>query len=143
MLREARRQRIHRMQPTLTTLLTRLHETCEGFNRPASTSAIEALLLPAPDTALAVELLQDPDMWTPEKAVVLLELRGYERAVPELEQLARGGHPNGDSAALRALARLQSPGAAAALERLQGVLAGQKRSLLDQWRRARLLPPRW
>ncbi|HEY3445125.1 MAG TPA: SMI1/KNR4 family protein [Myxococcales bacterium] len=100
-------------------------------------------LLPVGDTSLALELLSDPDMWTPEKAVILLEMRGCSAAVPQLEMLARDGGPNGDSAAMRALARLHTPEAEAAVARLERKLTDGKRSFLDLWRGRKLNPPRW
>ncbi len=82
-------------------------------------------------------------MWTPESAVALLEVRSFHQAVPELERLAMQGSPNGDGAAIRALVRFNTPEARQALGRLESALSGQKRSVLDMWRRVRLTPPRW
>lgn len=82
-------------------------------------------------------------MWTPEKAVLLLEIRRYLAAVPSLERLAREGSANGNGAAIRALVRFGTPEAREAIARLENVLSGQKRSLLDMYRRVRLTPPRW
>jgi hypothetical protein len=84
----------------------------------------------------------DQDMWTPEKAVLLLEMRRYVAAVPWLERLAPEGSANGDGAAICALVRFGTPEARAAIARLEKVLPGQKRSLLDMYRRVRLTPPR-
>jgi hypothetical protein len=100
-------------------------------------------LLPVADTHLAVELLRDSDMWTPESAVRLLELRGHLAAIPELERLAIEGTPNGDSAAIRALVRLDTVAARQALERVARAVSPQKLAMLDMWRRVRLQPPHW
>jgi hypothetical protein len=99
-------------------------------------------VLPFPDTDLAVELLREPDMWIPERAVNLLELRRHA-APAELERLAREGAANGYGAAIRALVRLATPEARAALARLGADLTGQKRQTLAMWRGRRPLPPRW
>jgi hypothetical protein len=100
-------------------------------------------LLPVADMHLALDLLSDPDMWTPEEAVNLFELRGFRAAVPALEKLALSGRPNGDGAAMRALVRFGTPEAKAAVARLERSLTGQKLAMLDMWRRVRLQPPRW
>jgi hypothetical protein len=92
-------------------------------------------LLPMADTHLAVELLRDPDMWTPESAARLLGSRGYVAAIPELERLAVEGAPNGDSAAMQALAVFDTAAARQALDRVARTASPQKLSMLNMWRR--------
>src|SRR5690606_10871010 len=60
-------------------------------------------LTPVADTGEVVRFFAEDDMWTPESAVRLLELRKFVGAVPELERLAREGVPNGSSSAIRHL----------------------------------------
>ena len=102
-------------------------------------------LTPVCDSDSVLPFLLDPDMWTPESAIRLFELRNYRGSTDELERLARGGSPNGDSAAMRLLVRMRTPEADAALSRLCGTLRGDKRKRLDVWLRGRdrLQSPCW
>jgi hypothetical protein len=100
-------------------------------------------LLPVSDTQLVAEMLRDPDLCGVEKAVALVELRGYEGCVRELEALALSGPPNAQSAAMRALVRMRSDGSEAALNRLEVALTGAEVDELHSWREARLAPPQW
>jgi hypothetical protein len=95
-------------------------------------------LTPVADTQDVLSFLDDKDMWTPEAAVELLELRYCNDGVDRLEKLARDGTPNGDSAAMRLLVRMGTKNSGRAVERLRSVLTGQKLSMLEMW--ARLLP---
>ena len=76
---------------------------------------------------------QDNDIWIPEAAVCLLELRDWKGAVEQLEALARDGHPNGDSAAIRALVRMNTDESRLAISRLRRILTGQKLRNLEMW----------
>ena len=116
----------------------------EDRRRLLATCAI--CLTPARDAAAELgEFLREPDMWTPETAIRLLEFRRYKGPVDEIERLARDGHANGDSAAMRLLVRMRTPDADDAVDRLKQSLTGPKLKQLDQWLalRDRLSPPRW
>lgn len=89
------------------------------------------VLTPVADTASIVEFLADPDMWTPEAAALLLGKRRVTSAIPALGQLAEHGHPNGDGAAIRALAAMRTSEAQRELDRLSKVLQGQKHKYLS------------
>lgn len=101
-------------------------------------------LTPVSDTASVVQFLSDKDMWTPEAAVVLMEIRRFGNRVEDLERLAREGTPNGDSAAMRLLVRSGTEPSKAAIARLEKDLSGQKLQMLKHWtrNRDRLQPPR-
>lgn len=86
--------------------------------------------------------LQADDMWIPEAAVNLLEARHWKGCVAQLEVLAREGHPNGDSAAMRLLARMKNEESSQAIERLRGALHGQKLQTLEMWNTVSLKPLR-
>jgi hypothetical protein len=81
---------------------------------------------------------QDEDMWIPEAAVRLLELREWKGGVNALETLARDGRPNGDAAAIRALARMNTEDSKQALARLRACLTAQKLKVLDMWTSGRI-----
>jgi hypothetical protein len=100
-------------------------------------------LTPRADTGDVVSFFTDQDMWTPEAAVRLLELRRFNSAVDELERLARDGFPNGDSGAMGCLVRMNTNAAREAIKNLERELTGQKRQVLDQWLRLRnrIQPP--
>ncbi|HEX4072025.1 MAG TPA: hypothetical protein VHX68_12665 [Planctomycetaceae bacterium] len=102
-------------------------------------------LTPVEDTALVLTFLQDTDMWTPEAAIRLLEVRGWCEGIEEIERLAREGGPNGDGAAMRLLTRMNTDQSRAAISRLRRVLQGQKLESLEMWanRKTALQPPRW
>jgi hypothetical protein len=100
-------------------------------------------LTPVENTVDALPFLDVPDMWIPEAAVRLLELRQYNGGIAELEKLAREGQPNGDGAAMRQLVRLGTPPAKQALARLGRTLQGQKLRTLEMWERVKLQPSRW
>ena len=100
-------------------------------------------LTPAEATGDVLPFLEIQDMWIPEAAVRLLELRGYSDGIMELEKLAREGRTNGDSAAMRQLVRLGTEPAKQAVARLKRTLEGQKQRSLEMWERVRLQPPRW
>ena len=84
-------------------------------------------------------------MWIPSAAVRLLEVRNWKSAVEQLETLALDGHPNGDSAAIRALARMDTDEARQAITRLRRSLTGQKLKVLEMWTSGRIQaqPARW
>lgn len=138
-------QRLRAMSTSLLSLWRAERSRGDSANHELRRAWASAALclLPVADTHLALELLNDADMWTPESAVALLEVRNYRAAVAELERLAREGSANGDGAAIRALVRLGTPEAQNALQRLDEALSGRKRSLLDMYRRARIAPARW
>lgn len=102
-------------------------------------------LTPVVDTKAVLSFFHDDDMWTPEAAVKLLEFRRVREGVEELEQLAQEGYPNGDSAAMRCLVRMNSNASQNSVTRLKAKLTGQKLQMLNQWLRYRdgLQPPRW
>lgn len=92
-----------------------------------------------------MQFFQDLDMWIPEAAVRLLEARQWKNGVEELEVLARDGRPNGDSAAMRLLSRMDTEQSRRAIVRLRESLTGQKLRMIEMWTsgRIRVLPPRW
>lgn len=102
-------------------------------------------LTPIEDTEKVTLFFADPDIWIPEAAVRLLELRRRRAAVDELETLAREGKPNGDSAAMRLLVRMNTNESRRAITRLKQTLEGSKLHTLEMWSRLRgsLQPPRW
>lgn len=102
-------------------------------------------LTPVEDTQEATRFFTDSDMWTPEAAVRLMELRRWCEAVPQLETLAREGQPNGDSAAMRLLARLNTNESRQAVAHLKRTLQGRKLQMLEMWTNERVVlqPPRW
>lgn len=102
-------------------------------------------LTPAADTAQLARFLTDEDMWTPEEALHVMEMRRFDGMIGEVERIAREEGPNGDAAAMRLLASLRTPEAEQALQRLQQVLSGQKRAMLRQVMEQRdaTLPRRW
>jgi hypothetical protein len=75
-------------------------------------------LTPPSQTASITRFLADPDMWTPETAAGLMNQRGYEGAVAELEALVRGGVPNGAGAAAHCLASFKGAAGREAVDRL-------------------------
>ena len=102
-------------------------------------------LTPVADTRDVLSFLDDMDMWTPESAIGLLELRHYREGVEQLEKLAMLGTPNGDSAAMRLLVRMGTNQSKQAISRLQRNLKGRKLESLVDWKRhgRRLQRPRW
>lgn len=102
-------------------------------------------LTPVEDTREVLNYLNDADMWTPETAVRLLELRHWDGPVGPIERLAREGRPNGDSAAMRLLARMHTDDSRAAIVRLKQTLTGQKLKSLKMWTENSrpLQPPKW
>jgi hypothetical protein len=102
-------------------------------------------LTPVSDTAQVLSFLNDPDMWTPESAVRILEIRRFKEGVEQLEKLAQDGIPNGDSAAMRQLIRMGTIRSREAVSRLKRCLKGRKLESLEMWMRHgnRLQPPRW
>jgi hypothetical protein len=88
---------------------------------------------------------RDKDMWIPSAAVRLLEVRNWKSAVEQLETLALDGHPNGDSASIRALARMDTDESRQAIARLRRSLTGQKLKVLEMWTSGRIQaqPARW
>src|SRR5579883_713268 len=102
-------------------------------------------LTPVADTGDVISFFDDDDMWTPEAAVRLLELRHYKRGIESLERLVREGGPNGDAAAIRHLVRLQTDESVQTLARLRKDLEGNKLQTLEMWTRPgiKLQPPRW
>jgi hypothetical protein len=102
-------------------------------------------LTPVEDTEQVMTFLSDPDMWTPEAAIRLLEVRQWRKGTEDLERLAREGQPNGDSAAMRLLTRMDTNQSREAISRLRRVLQGQKLKSLEMWadRKTALQPPRW
>lgn len=104
-------------------------ETNEDQKQLEAISAIR--LTPVADTALLLPFLEDPDMYTPAEAVDVLRMRQYHDAIPALSRLAEHGSYNGHSMAMGALVEFGEP-AAAEIERLQSVLTGDKKELLEQ-----------
>jgi hypothetical protein len=100
-------------------------------------------LIPVENTAEIAPFLEDPDMWVPEAAVRLFELRGWKGPTEQLEKLAREGHPNGDTAAMRLLVRMNTDESRSAIARLRQSLQGQKLKQIEMWARTPLQPPRW
>src|SRR5262249_8287069 len=100
-------------------------------------------LTPVADTASILDLLEEDDMWTPEAAVRLLEIRGYQQAIPQLDTRAATGRPNGSGAPSRAMVRLATPEALAALARLRSTASEALRKDLDLWVNRHPLAPRW
>ena len=102
-------------------------------------------LTPVADTERVLPMLAEDDMWLPESAVRLLELRRYAGGIDELERLAREGRHNGQLAALRHLVGLDTDDARGAIARLERSLTGTPlehlRGTLQS--RHRLQPPRW
>ena len=88
-------------------------------------------LTPFDRTDDVFRFFEDDDMWIPEEAVLLLQVRHWKRAVSELERLARDGHPNGDSAAMRLLALMDTREARDAIVRLRRELVGTKLERLE------------
>lgn len=103
-------------------------------------------LTPVVDTALVLPMLAENDMWVPEAAVRLLEMRKFRGGIYELERLAREGLHNGAAAAMRHLVKLGTPDAREAVARMEQSLTGEKLKQL-RWTvefRHRFLPPsRW
>ena len=62
--------------------------------------------------------LQDQDMWIPERVAEMYGDWGWEPSVNALAALAERGVPNGDVAAVRALFKMRSKSAKAAIQRL-------------------------
>ncbi len=95
-------------------------------------------LLPLSETARAIELFEDPDMYIQGYAAELLGQRRWVRGVAALERLARSGISNGYSAALRALVDMdESSDAEDALARLDDTLEGHRHRMLRQMLRQR------
>ena len=90
-------------------------------------------LTPVEDTEKVTLFLGDSDMWTPAAAVRLLELRHWREAVEQLETLSCEGKPNGDSAAMRLLVRMNTNQSRQAIARLKQTLQGQKLRMLEMW----------
>jgi hypothetical protein len=119
------------------------HEHDDDARRLYAMCAI--CLTPVADTDQVLSFLDDQDMWTPESAVRILELRHYKEGVEQLEKLAQDGFPNGDSAAMRQLIRMGTNRSREAVSRLTRCLKGQKLKSLEMWmaHRNQLQPPRW
>jgi hypothetical protein len=102
-------------------------------------------LTPFEDTKEVLAFLNDVDMWTSEAAIRLLEVRRWRGEVDQIERLAREGRPNGDGAAMRLLARMNTNHSRQAVTRLKQTLQGQKLKRLEMWadRKLPLQPPRW
>lgn len=90
-------------------------------------------LTPVADTASLTRFFREDNLWLPEAAVQVMDMRDYANAVPELERLAKEGSGNGDSAAIRMLIRLESTEARQAVSRLQAELTGAKLQWLTQY----------
>jgi len=116
-------------------------ETSEDMRRLCALCSI--CLTPIESTAEVTPFLEDPDMWVPEAAIRLLELRSWKESTEQLEKLAREGHPNGDAAAMRFLARMNTNESRSTIARLRQSLQGQKLKALEMWTRAPLHPPTW
>lgn len=108
-------------------------------------AACSMALTPVNVTISVLPYLLDRDLWTPELAVELLELRRYTGGVDELEHLAENGTANGDSAAMRCLVRMNTTDSQSALARIRQIVTGDKLDQLDTWIRlsTRLQPPCW
>ena len=102
-------------------------------------------LTPVANTGDVISFFDDDDMWTPEAAVRLLELRHYRSGIESLERLVREGGPNGESAAIRHLVRMQTDESGQTLARLRNDLVGNKLRTFEMWTRPgiKLQPPHW
>jgi hypothetical protein len=100
-------------------------------------------MTPVEDTPDVMTFLSEEDMWIPESAIRLMELRRWLGGVEQVEQLAREGYPNGDSAAMRLLVRMNTNESREAIARLGRTVTGQKLKMLEMWSHRRLQPPRW
>src|SRR5690606_20894225 len=98
-------------------LLRRARSEADDDRRRELTFAGLRLLAPS-HTMSAIDLLEDADMWIPERIVELLRDRNVDEAIPYLVEVARRGRPNGDLAAVIALKRMTCPSAATALKNL-------------------------
>ena len=119
------------------------HESREAMRWLCAVCSI--CLTPFGNTADVTAFLEDRDTWIPEAAVRLLEIRNWKAGTEQLEKLAREGRPNGDSAAMRLLARMKTADAYQSIARLKGHLQGQKLKALEMWTRPgiHLQPPSW
>lgn len=95
-----------------------LYEREEKKGRRRFWARCAMTLTPPSQTASITRFLADPDMWTPETAAGLMNQRGYEGAVAELEALVRGGVPNGAGAAAHCLASFKGAAGREAVDRL-------------------------
>lgn len=102
-------------------------------------------LTPFEHTSDVMPFLEEQDTWVPEAAVRLLEVRQWKTGIEELVKLAGEGSPNGDSAAMRLLVRMNTDDSQQAIGRLRQSLQGQKLRALEMWTRPgiRLQPPAW
>jgi hypothetical protein len=102
-------------------------------------------LTPFEKTSEVFVFFDADDMWIPEAAVRLLEVRRWREGVEQLERLAHDGYPNGDRAAMRLLSRMNTNQSRQAIMRLRQSLKDQKLKALEMWadRRMPLPPPRW
>ena len=102
-------------------------------------------LTPFEHTSDVMPFLEEQDTWIPEAAVRLLEIRQWKAGTEELVKLAREGSPNGDSAAMRLLVRMNTDDSQQAIRRLKQYLQGQKLRTLEMWTRPGidLQPPAW
>lgn len=102
-------------------------------------------LTPVADTEHVLSFLKDPDFWTPEAAIRLLEVRHWQGSIEPIEELARDGTINGDGAAMQLLVRMNNGESRKAIKRLKEVLRGQKRETLKMSLsyRKMLQPARW
>lgn len=120
-----------------------VNESSEGLRRLYAFCSV--CLTPFKDTDNVTLFLEDRDMWIPEAAVHLLELRQWKGSTELLEKLAQEGRPNGDAAAIRLLARMDTSDSRQAIERLRQTLRGQKLKVLEMWTDPRrlILPASW
>jgi len=116
-------------------------ESLEAMRRLCAFCSI--CLTPYGSTAEVTPFLEDRDMWIPEAAVRLLELRHWEGGTEQLEKLAREGSPNGDTAAMRLLAQMNTDESRSTIARLRQSIQGRKLRALEMWTRARtpIQPP--
>jgi hypothetical protein len=83
-------------------------------------------LLPPRDLELVLPLFDSADFWVKERACVTVGLWRCAKAVPGLLRVARTTtHPNGRTAAVRALQRIGTPEAKEALKMLQAELGSE------------------
>ncbi len=100
-------------------------------------------LIPFERTGEAIIFPGADDMWIPEAAVRLIEIRRWHGNVEQIQRLVCDGRPNGESAAMRLLERMNTNESRKAIARLQRKLKGHKLQAIEMRARVPLQPPRW
>ena len=102
-------------------------------------------LTPVTETERLTDFFEVEDIWIPEAAVRLMDMREYYDAIPAVEKLAKESDGNAVSAATRMLVRADNEKAKAAVERLKTSLKGTNLQWLNQWLDGRgvLRAPGW